>query len=361
MLSYLQFERSDILPNDDMVRERLSRYLPIEAVDYFIQNSQFDLFFAKVLDTGSCFNIENMQDEVHTFFNLKRCNDIRYINKFFEAVNNKLPVNGVFLGRFESSDERRKRITGKYHPSISYPYYAVDFLLKRVTPKTKLTRKLYFLLTRGENRVLTLPEVLGRLVACGFAILDYREIAGMIYFAAKKIRIPFYDMYPSYGPLFKMRRVGQNGKVINVYKLRTMHPYAEYLQDYIFQKNNLDEGGKFKDDFRISSWGNLMRKLWIDELPMLYNWLKRDLKLVGVRPLSSHYLNLYSKELIDKRLKYKPGLVPPFYYDMPKTLTEIMASEIKYLDEYEKRPILTDIKYFSMAFYNIVVKRARSK
>ena len=139
-----------------------------------------------------------------------------------------------------------------------------------------------------------------------------------------------------------------------------MHPYAEYLQAYIFDQNSLEEGGKFKNDFRVSTIGKIMRKFWLDELPMLVNWLQGDMKLVGVRPLSKHYYNLYKKELQQRRVEYKPGLVPPFYADMPKTLEEIMESETKYLDAYDKSPLFTDIRYFFRAFWNIIVKKARS-
>ncbi|MBL0340951.1 MAG: sugar transferase [Bacteroidetes bacterium] len=157
-----------------------------------------------------------------------------------------------------------------------------------------------------------------------------------------------------------MRRFGYLGKVINVYKFRTMYPFSEYLQQYIYEKNKLQEGGKFKDDFRISTLGRFMRKYWLDELPMIMNLLKGDLKLVGVRPLSKQYLSLYSEELQQKRLQFKPGLIPPFYADLPKTLDEIMASENRYLDQYSKHPIRTDIKYFFASFKQIIFKKARS-
>ena len=66
-----------------------------------------------------------------------------------------------------------------------------------------------------------------------------------------------------------------------------MDAYSEYLQHYVYEKNNLAEGGKMKDDFRISTLGRFFRKYWIDELPMITNLLNGDLKIVGVRPLSS--------------------------------------------------------------------------
>ena len=151
------------------------------------------------------------------------------------------------------------------------------------------------------------------------------------------------------------------GGIIRVYKLRTMHPYAEYLQSYIFEKNNLDKGGKYRNDFRVTTIGKIMRALWIDELPMFFNLFKGEVKLVGVRPLSRQYLSLYEKELQERRVRYKPGLVPPFYCDLPQTLREIQDSEIKYLDEYDKSPFITDFRYLCRAAVNIVFKRARSK
>ena len=41
-------------------------------------------------------------------------------------------------------------------------------------------------------------------------------------------------MNPTYGPFVKLKRVGREGQLIKVYKLRTMHPYAEYLQEYVY-------------------------------------------------------------------------------------------------------------------------------
>jgi lipopolysaccharide/colanic/teichoic acid biosynthesis glycosyltransferase len=94
---------------------------------------------------------------------------------------------------------------------------------------------------------------------------------------------------------------------------------------------------------------------------MFFNLLKGELKLVGVRPLSGQYFNLYNQELQAQRLKHKPGLIPPYYADLPTTLDEIQASEKKYLDSHEKAPFKTDIRYLFMALNNIFFKNARSK
>jgi len=140
-----------------------------------------------------------------------------------------------------------------------------------------------------------------------------------------------------------------------------MHPYAEFLQQYVYENNDLQEGGKFKRDIRVTSMGRFMRKYWIDELPMLINLIKGDMKLVGVRPLSKQYFNLYTPELQQKRTNYRPGLLPPFYADMPKTLDEIQASELRYLKQCETNGELrTDFKYFFLILKNILFNKARS-
>ena len=148
--------------------------------------------------------------------------------------------------------------------------------------------------------------------------------------------------------------------MFDVLKFRTMHPYAEFIQEYVHAKCNLDRRGKFTDDFRITSWGRWMRKLWLDEQPMWYNWLRGDMKLVGVRPLSKQYFTLYPEEFQKRRINYTPGLIPPFYVDMPETLEEIVESERKYLDAYDAHPWLTDFRYFWKSVYNIAVRGARS-
>ncbi len=123
--------------------------------------------------------------------------------------------------------------------------------------------------------------------------------------------------------------------LIYIYKVRTMHPYSEYIHKYALEKFELDECGKIKNDFRITSWGKVFRKLWIDEIPELVNWLKRDIKLVGVRPLSQSFFDTYPDDLKKERIKYKPGLVPPYYADMPNSMDEVWESERNYLEKYK--------------------------
>jgi lipopolysaccharide/colanic/teichoic acid biosynthesis glycosyltransferase len=314
------------------------------------------------ISTSSRINIEmHPGNSFQAIVNMKRVNDINFINKFFETANRKLPAGGTFIGCAETKDQRKVRIMKKYPPVVNRAFYALDYLLKRVFPKFILTKKLYYFLTRGQNRVFSRAELLGRLYSCGFELIDDTEVSGMYCFVVRKVKSPVYDLNPTYGPFIKLRRVGRNGRIIRVYKFRTMHPYAEYLQDYLLEKNSLEKGGKYRNDFRVTTLGRFMRALWIDELPMLFNLLKGDVKLVGVRPLSMNYFCLYDKSLQEKRIKFKPGLIPPFYADMPETLDEIQASEMRYLQSYESKPLLTDLNYLGKAFLNITLKKARSR
>jgi lipopolysaccharide/colanic/teichoic acid biosynthesis glycosyltransferase len=311
--------------------------------------------------TTNSFNIRNLtKDDYKQIINLNKLNDARYINKFLELINSKLSDGGLYVNCVQTYALRRKTILSTYKKPLCWIYYVADVLFMRVFPKLHILKNIYFFITKGRNRVIHRSEVLGRLYSCGFEILAEQVINNKLYFVARKIKAPVFDYHASYGPIIRLKRVGKEGELFNVYKLRTMYPYSEYLQEYIHQHNSLKEGGKFNNDFRISTEGKIFRKFWLDEIPMLLNFLKGDMKLVGVRPLSPHYFSLYSSELQNKRKQHKVGLIPPYYADMPKNLDEVMASEMCYLEAYEKNPVRTNVKYFFKASYNIFIKRARS-
>lgn len=349
----------------EKVKSHTAERGPLEFLSQYLElNNKEKTVVLNTSNVDEIKHLYNVHDELgyyQNIINLRRINDLRRINKFFESVNEHLPDGGRFVGCVETKAMRKERILNKYPKGINWIYYSGDFVFKRIFPKMPVLKKLYFNITKGKNRVITSPEALGRLYSCGFKVVGLQQKGNLLYFIAEKVKEPDFNMAPSYGPLFKMKRLGKDGKFIYVYKLRTMHPFAEYLQEYIYEQNKLCEGGKFKDDFRVTTLGGYCRKFWLDELPMLINVLKGDLKLVGVRPLSSHYLSLYTPELREMRGCVKPGLLPPFYADMPKTLEEIMESEIRYLEAYQKSPLKTDFSYLMKICYNIIIKSARSK
>ncbi len=366
-----QVKEKQVLKKDELldeetqkdIRKLISKTVGKRALDKLSAKLKIGWKNTFVLHTTSIFNIQNLKaNRFSTIVNLKRVNDVRGINDLFIATHEKLPFHGLYAGCFYSKSTYKKIFLQRYPFGLNYFLYAINFTVKRIVPKLKITREIYFWVTGGKNRILSKAEVYGRLYCCGFEIVDEFQADHRTFFIARKVKEPNRSEVKTYGPIIKLRRVGKNGKVFSVYKFRTMHPFSEYLQPYIFEKNHLREGGKIAHDIRINSVGAFMRKYWLDELPMFVNFFKGDMKLVGVRPISKHYFSLYSSELQEKRTKHRPGLLPPFYADMPKTLPEIEASEMKYLTTCEKKgTFITDIRYLWMIFYNIVFKKARSK
>ena len=348
--------------HDFDIEEVFSRYFSKETYNFLSSYIDLAAPVTRIVSTSDNFSIEHLsKSHTGTILNLKRINDIRRVNKFFELVNDKLPDSGLFAGCCETIELRNKKLKKKYPFLINRLILAGDYIFKRVIPKLPFTKKIYFMLTGGRNRSISRAETIGRLYSCGFEIIDEKPIGNLYYFIARKVARPVYDLNPSYGMFFPMVRTGKNGKTIRVYKFRTMYPFSEYVQSYIYETNRLDTGGKFRDDFRVTAVGSLMRRFWIDELPMLLNFFKGELKLVGIRPLSKHFQSLYPDELLELRHKTRPGLIPPYYADMPKGLGEIVESEKRYLLAYQKAPLKTDWRYFRKAFVNIVFKNARSK
>jgi lipopolysaccharide/colanic/teichoic acid biosynthesis glycosyltransferase len=365
---YSKYKLFDHSPKNSLLKQRLEFIYFKEYPEVFsfierqIALDTFEIDKTSILKSIDTYNIKIFpKDYLELFINLHKINDVRRINEYFIEVNNRLCNGGIFIGNFEPLKFRYDRYREKYPFVVANIFYLIDFIWKRAVPKLPVLRKIYFVLTKGQDRALSLAEGLGRLFFCGFEILDLKLIGKECFFVSRKIKAPSEDKNPSFSPIIKMKRVGLNGKPIYVYKLRTMHPYSEYLQKFVYQNNDLQEGGKFNRDFRITKWGAIFRKLWIDELPMITNFIKGDLKIVGVRPISEHYLSLYNNRFRERRIKYKPGLVPPYYVDLPRDLSEIERSEEIYLNEFDNNRIKTDIKYFSKVFINIVFRKARSK
>lgn len=287
-------------------------------------------------------------------------NAIRHVNRYLRSANYKLKDGGYLAVAFDTALKRRVRFFKKYSKFWASILYFFDFMWHRMFPKMWLTRRFYYLCTKRVRKVFPRPEILGRLYYCGFEVVSEQYIHDRYCVVARKRREPDTE-HKRYGLIVKLKRIGKDGDYLWVYKLRTMFAYSEYLQDYVYNNNNLQVGGKFRDDYRITDWGRWLRKTWIDELPMLINVFKGQMKLVGVRPLSEQYFELYDPDLRALRIKYKPGMLPPFYADLPKTLEEIQDSERRYLEAYEKHPFRTNWKYFWKIVGNVLFRHKRSQ
>ena len=333
------------------IPEEINRY----ASEFIDISNLKKITFEDLINGGSS------NDVNHLIVNLSKMNDVRFINKTLEDINCKIQKNDIFIGVFETFTSRRLRKKVYQIPIINKFFLLYEFLFLRAIPKLKIFKTIYFLLSKGQGRLLSKAEMLGRLVSCGFEIIDSRKINGLNYFIVKKVKEPLFDLKPSYGPVFGMNRIGKNGKIIRVFKFRTMHPYSEYLHDYVLKLNGYAQTGKPASDFRLTPWGKFMRKYWLDELPQLYNILKGEMKLVGVRPVSQRYFQDIPNELKALRLKQKPGCIPPYVaLNRNGDVESVQQAELDYLNQKNKHPYTTDTRYFFQALFNILVRRKRS-
>ena len=333
-----------------------------EVFDFISKYCDFENNSTLVVKTRTQFNIDNIDNaKISNCVNLRKINDIKRISKFFNAVNSKITVGGYFIGKVETKELRKKRLFKKYPLIFNFIYYNLDFVFKRIFPKLPITKKIYFFITQGRNRVISRAETFGRLYASGFTFVDEKVFGNRLYFVFKKESEPKCDKEVSYGPIFKMRRRGLNEKIIYVYKLRTMYPYSEYLHDFIVKHNGYCPiTGKPAKDIRITTWGKFLRMFWIDELPQFINVFKGDMKLVGVRPLSDNVLKEYPNDLKIIRFKHKPGCIPPSVAFLKKDLQSCIQAERVYLSEKEKSPYWTDTKFFFISTYNIITLKIKS-
>ncbi|MEO0144179.1 MAG: exopolysaccharide biosynthesis polyprenyl glycosylphosphotransferase [candidate division WOR-3 bacterium] len=118
----------------------------------------------------------------------------------------------------------------------------------------------------------------------------------------------------SKGPVFyKHKRVGKNGKCIEIYKFRTMYENADkILKDLLEKDENLrkewERNYKLKNDPRITPIGKILRKFSLDELPQFFNVLKGDLSVVGPRPVVKEELEKFYGEYKKFYLAVMPGI-----------------------------------------------------
>ncbi len=298
----------------------------------------------------------------HAIFVQRPLHTIYELDVFLANANKHLSQGGYLICNCRTSSVKKAVIYSRYPKGINRIYYGFHYLWHRVFPKIKILKPIYFAVTKGRNRTFHRVEILGRMYHAGFEVVYENTAHGEFRVIGKKVKEPITEGIPSSSPIAKLKRVGKNGKLITVYKFRTMYSYSEYIQEYVYQHRRLDKTGKFYHDYRVNTIGALLRKTWLDELPMVINMLKGEMKLVGVRPLSRQFFGLYTPEMQELRTRTKPGLLPPLYYEkvQPESLEGIQESERRYLEAYLKHPFRTDWKYFWGIVGNIFLNHKHS-
>lgn len=115
------------------------------------------------------------------------------------------------------------------------------------------------------------------------------------------------------GPaLFGQTRIGADGKVLKVWKFRTMVPDADLrLREHLGcnpqARREWQACRKLRSDPRITRLGHVLRKYSVDELPQLFNILIGEMSFVGPRPITEAECVLYGNSL-RHYLACRPGL-----------------------------------------------------
>jgi Undecaprenyl-phosphate galactose phosphotransferase WbaP len=158
-----------------------------------------------------------------------------------------------------------------------------------------------------KNRFDFRPEIQKRsldVIVSFFGLLLLSPLLGLIFLLIK---------LDDHGRVFFcQQRLGQGGKLFEMYKFRTMNLCADkILIDKMKIEPKLqaewDNYQKLQNDPRITRVGRFLRRFSLDELPQLWNVLKGEMSLVGPRPILANQRDLYGSWFTDYIL-VKPGI-----------------------------------------------------
>jgi len=140
--------------------------------------------------------------------------------------------------------------------------------------------------------------------------------------------------------MFSQMRAGKYGKPFQMWKFRTMVANAEELLLKTKEEHgNQMDGPVFKldRDPRIFSFGALLRRLSIDELPQLLNVFVGDMSLVGPRPLPLYEVEAFSEISHRRRLSVKPGITCEWQVGGRNRITSFedwVEMDLRYIDNW---------------------------
>ena len=145
---------------------------------------------------------------------------------------------------------------------------------------------------------------------------------------------------------YTQKRVGKDGKIIGIYKFRSMVPNAdevlkELLKDPKYKKE-WEENQKFEDDPRITKVGKIIRKTSLDELPQFINVVNNDMSLIGPRPLVVGELDAHNGNHAIYE-KVKPGITGWWACNGRSATTYEKRLDLEYY-YVNNRSLLLDIK-----------------
>ncbi len=146
-------------------------------------------------------------------------------------------------------------------------------------------------------------------------------------------------------PFYSQLRVGRGGRSYRIWKLRSMVADADarleaHLAASQAARYEWDTTQKLKDDPRITSFGRILRKSSLDELPQLWNVLMGDMSLVGPRPMMPCQEELYPGSAY---YRLRPGITGPWQVSSRNTST--FADRARFDTDYDRDlSLVTDLR-----------------
>ena len=135
--------------------------------------------------------------------------------------------------------------------------------------------------------------------------------------------------------IYRGLRVGKNGKEFYMYKIETLVKGA-------------DKESKFANDKYYTKYGKFLRKYKIDELPQIWNIIKRDMNFVGVRPEEPQSIAVMPNDIKELILSERPGLTDLaslYFYDEEEILKQTKEPEKVYWTQIKPMKMLLQVFY----------------
>lgn len=169
--------------------------------------------------------------------------------------------------------------------------------------------------------------------------------------------LPFFFLIPldGGGIFYRQKRIGRDGRIFHMWKLRSMVPNAqEKLAAYLASDPNAraewDKDQKLKMDPRITPVGRIIRKTSIDELPQLINVLTGEMSIVGPRPIMLEQKELYP---CSSYYALRPGITG-FWQVSERNETSFTERAPFDAQYYRELSLWTDIKVIFKTFSAVI-------
>tara|TARA_Y100000768_G_scaffold371592_1_gene338459 strand:- start:963 stop:1853 length:891 start_codon:yes stop_codon:yes gene_type:complete len=192
-------------------------------------------------------------------------------------INNSLITNTSF----------KKRININNNPIKIYDiYYFLDKYIRKISLQDEIIKNI----VKYDNKTFILKRIIDL-----FVIIFFIPI--LLFALPVSFLLVKYQSKGNF--IFKQNRVGKNGKLFQIYKIRSMHNHNEassLLSD--------------SDNDRIFNYGKFLRKSRLDELPQFLNVLKGDMHIAGPRAEWDYFQKLYNKNIANYELRnvVSPGI-----------------------------------------------------